>query len=101
MIGEGTYVTVEEPCSGIIGSPPDHNLSRRWDGDRISPCWVLLIFDKWRVYGWIVGSDIERFGDHLKFVTVCQCLLYHPRRCEIVEAKAQDEECGKGMRGAG
>ena len=77
MVGEGTYVTMEEPCSGIIRSPPNHYLSRRWDGDCISPCWVLLIFNKRRVDRWIVGCHVKGFGDYLEFVTVYQSLLQH------------------------
>jgi len=69
MIGEGTYVTMEKPCSGIIRSPSDHDLTRGRDGDCISPCWVLLIFNKRRVYGWVVGSDVEGLGDYLELVT--------------------------------
>jgi hypothetical protein len=33
-----------------------------------------LIFDKWRVYGWIVGSDVKGFADYLELVTTCQYL---------------------------
>jgi hypothetical protein len=83
-------VTMEEPCSGIIRSPPNYNLARRWDGDRISPCGILLIFHKWRIYGGVVGSDIKRLGDYLEFVTVYQpVILRHGERRENIPVEME------------
>lgn len=64
-----TYVTVQQPSTGVVGPESDRRRSSGRYGDGI-PSHGVLLLDDGRVDGCVVREVICRFTHDLEFVTV-------------------------------
>lgn len=84
-------VTMEEPCTWVVCSPSQNDVSGRWNGDGVSSRGVLCAFLERRVDGGIVGRHVKALGDDLEFVSedkrrLAGCELYSPVQVERMES---------------
>lgn len=122
-----TYMTMEEPCSGIISSPPKDNLASGRNGDRIPPHRIFLPLDDLPIPFILFICHVKTFLHNLELVPVemegvrasvpvvhCQLNVGHVRirksvglgavngrkeRCIPHSQRGEDGSCGRFLKG--